>query len=164
MGLYFLINTLYFLKFIPPVPLALETAIVAHDITKADDEYLITYSRSPRYKFWRENNDSFIHEPGSNIYVYASIFSPTDFKKSVLHRWKWFSPHTNKWEIIDEIFYDITGGRDKGFRGYTHKSNIMTGRWEVDVLTSDGMVLGRTNFTVTQDSLKTSGNLVTVIF
>lgn len=164
MGIYFLINTLYFLNFIPPVPLALDTAFVAHDVKKVGDEYVITYDRSSKYKFWRDNNDSFLHQPGSNIYVYTSIFSPTNFKKSVLHRWKWFSPHTNQWEIIDDIPFDITGGRDKGFRGYTYKNNIMTGRWRIDVLTIDGMVLGVVNFTVTQDATGHSGNMVTVVF
>ena len=162
-GIYITINTFYFLNFIPPVPLALDTAIVAHDVKKVKDEYIITYDRSPWYKFWRRNNESFIQQPGSNIYVFTSIFSPTDFKKSVMHRWKWFNPNTNQWQIMDEITYDITGGRDAGFRGYTYKSNMVEGRWEVNVLTLDGMVLGVIGFTVSQDNTVASSNLVTVV-
>lgn len=163
-GIYFLINTFYFMNFIPPVPLALDTALVAHDVKKIGDEYIITYDRSPWYKFWREANESFIQEPGSNIYVFTSIFSPTDFEKSVMHRWKWFSPHTNQWEIIDEISYDITGGRDKGYRGYTYKNNMMPGQWEVNVLTLDGMVLGVVHFTIKDNFTEQSDNLINVVF
>ncbi|MEX0662997.1 MAG: DUF2914 domain-containing protein [Balneolaceae bacterium] len=163
-GIYFLMNTFYFMNLIPPVPLALDTALVAHDVKKIDDEYTITYDRSPWYKFWREADESFIQKPGSNIYVFTSIFSPTDFEKAVMHRWKWFSPHTNQWEIIDEISYEITGGRDKGFRGYTYKNNMMAGRWQVNVLTLDGMVLGVVNFTVKDNLTEQPDNLINVVF
>ena len=64
---------------------------------------------------------------------------------------------------MDEITYNITGGRDAGFRGYTYKSNMVAGRWEVNVLTLDGMVLGVINFTVSHDNSVPSRNLVKVV-
>lgn len=163
-SIYVIVNAFYFLNFIPPVPLALDTAIVAHEVKKINDEYQITYEESPWYVFWRRNNENFIQKPGSNIYVFTSIFSPTDFKKSVMHQWKWLSPDSNEWEIMDEISYDITGGRDGGFRGYTYKSNIVSGQWKVSVLTLDGMVLGVVHFQVINDSTGYTHELDTIIY
>lgn len=151
-GIYLLINTFYFLNLIPPVPLALDTGLVAHSIEKQNGQYTISYERPEWYKIWRKNREEFVHKPGDDIYVFTSIFAPSNLNKKVAHRWKWFSPYTNKWEVIDDIGFEITGGRDKGFRGYTVKNNVMEGLWKVDVITEEGLVLGIIDFEVIQDS------------
>jgi hypothetical protein len=98
------------------------------------------------------------------VYVFTSIFAPSDFKKNVLHRWKWFSPYTNKWEVIDEIGFEITGGRDKGYRGYTYKNNVMEGEWKVDVITKEGLVLGIIDFAIEVDSTAEPQGLIKRVF
>lgn len=163
-GIYLAINSFYFLNLIPPVPLALDTGLIAHSVDKSGDTYIVTYEREPTYKFWRENREVFNYKPGSDVYVFTSIFAPTEFQKSVMHRWKWFSPHTEKWEIIDEIAFDITGGREKGFRGYTFKNNMMDGEWKVDVVTQQGQVLGIVSFLIQQDLQANPQRLITRIF
>jgi ABC-type multidrug transport system fused ATPase/permease subunit len=151
-GIYILINTFYYFNLIPPVPLALDTGVVAHNIEKQEGEYLVTYERSPWYNFWRENRFEIEYKPGTNIYIFTSIFAPSDLNKTVAHRWKWYSPHTENWEVIDDINFEIAGGRDEGFRGYTYKGNMMDGLWEVDVITEEGLVLGIIKFEVHTDS------------
>lgn len=164
LGIYFLINTFYFFNLIPPVPLALDEGLVAHSIEKKDNEYQVSYEREPWYKIWKDNRHQYEYEPGSNVYVFTSIFAPSKFQKDVLHRWKWFSPHTKKWEVIDEIGFEITGGRDEGFRGYTYKSNMMEGEWEVDVITEEELVLGIIKFKVEIDSTAEPYRLITRTF
>lgn len=166
LGIYFLINSFYYFNLIPPVPLALETGLAAHnlEIDRETNEYRVTYEQNPWYIFWRDNQQELAYQPGSNVYVFSSIFAPTELKESVLHRWKWYSPHTEKWEVIDEIGFDITGGREGGFRGYTYKSNMMEGRWRVDVITDDGLVLGIVNFEIKKDSTAQPKRLTTKVF
>lgn len=146
--IYFIINGFYFLKLIPPVPLALKEGIVAHNVAYADNSYKVTYERDKWYVFWRPYNQTYLHTPGKPIYVFSSIFAPTDLKKSVFHRWKWYNENTESWETADNIGYDITGGRDGGFRGYTFKKNVNKGRWRVEVLTEEELLLGVVNFEV----------------
>ncbi len=163
-GIYILINSFYFMNLIPPVPLALDEGLVAHNVEKMEDRYVVTYERDPWYAFWNENRHTYEYQPGTDVYIFTSIFAPSDFKKDVLHRWKWFSPFSQKWEVIDEIGYEITGGRDKGYRGYTYKSNMMKGEWEVDVVTKEGLVLGIINFEIEVDSIANPQRLKKRVF
>jgi len=82
----------------------------------------------------------------------ASIFAPTAIKKSIYHRWKWLNKNTDEWEVVDNIGYEITGGRDAGYRGYTFKNNIKPGLWKVDVVTEEDLVLGIIDFEIIMDS------------
>lgn len=144
--------------------MALDTGLVAHSIEKVNNEYKVTYERAEWYKFWRENRLEFAYKEGSSVYVFTSIFAPSNLNKKVSHRWKWFSPHTNQWEVIDDIDFEITGGRDGGFRGYTYKSNMMSGLWEIDVITEEGLVLGIIDFEIESDTPLQPRRMITKSF
>jgi hypothetical protein len=163
-GIYLMINTFYFFNLIPPVPLALESGIVAHNVEKINGDYVVTYQEEEWYKFWRRNSLHYVQEPGTNVYVFTSVFAPTNLKKNVLHRWRWKNPQTGKWAQADRIGYEITGGRDDGYRGFTYKSNIADGLWRVDVITEEGQILGVIRFEVETDSLNESLRLETRVF
>lgn len=164
LAIYFMINSFYFLNLIPPVPLALDTGLVAHQIEREGNFYKVTYEQNPWYKFWRENRHEYVYSSGSNVYVFTSIFAPTNFTKDVLHQWKWLSPYTQKWEVIDKIGFEVEGGRDEGFRGYTFKNKMMEGKWRVDVVTREGLVLGIINFEIQNDSTLMPQRLRTRLF
>jgi len=158
LGIYILINSFYFLKLIPPVPLALENGIVAHQITLANNKYLVSYESEEWYIFWRKHRLKFMHRPDENVYVFSSIFAPTSLEKSIIHRWEWYNDVTGNWEKVEDIGYDITGGRDGGYRGYTYKSNLKPGIWKVEVLTEEELVLGVVDFEIiTSTSLNPIG-------
>lgn len=146
--MYVKINTFYFTNLIPPVPLALDSGMVAHRVQKENNSYLVTYEREDWYIFWRDHRLKYIHQPGEKVFVFTSIFAPTEIKKSIFHRWKWFNESTDTWEVVDNISYDITGGRDAGFRGYTYKENVKSGLWKVDVTTKEGLILGIIDFEI----------------
>ncbi len=160
-GIYVMINGFYFFNLIPPVPLALEEGVVAYNVEKKNGTYLVTHQKEgviPNY------NQKYYYKNESPIYIFTSIFAPTDLKKKVLHHWQWKNQNTGEWETTDQIEYEITGGRDGGYRGFTYKSVIKEGKWKVDVNTSDGKILGRINFEVIMDSTKTNKNLITEEF
>ena len=148
LSIYGIINLFYFLKLIPPVPLALDKGIVAHNITMKDDSYLVSYEPEDSFVFWRKHKLDFAYVPDESVYIFSSIFAPTDLSKAVFHRWKWYNENTKEWEITEDIGYKITGGRDGGFRGYTYKNNVKPGEWEVQVLTDEEHVLGVIKFEI----------------
>lgn len=152
LAIYASINLFYYTNLIPPVPLALDAGMVAHTIQKTDDTYLVTYERDDWYIFWRDHRIKFISSPGERVYVFTSIFAPTEINKSVSHRWKWYDENTKSWEVTDVISYEITGGRDGGYRGYTYKDNSSPGLWKVDVITEEGLILGVIDFEIITNS------------
>ncbi|MDW7692201.1 DUF2914 domain-containing protein [Flammeovirgaceae bacterium SG7u.111] len=146
--IYTLINAFYFLKLIPPVPLALDKGIVAHDVRLENGTYTVTYEKNLGNIFWRDHRLTFNRKPGEKVFVFSSIFAPTDIKKKIFHRWKWYNKDAEKWTIVDDIGYEIKGGRDGGYRGYTYKKNVLEGKWKVEVITEEELVLGVINFEV----------------
>ena len=151
-SIYVIINLFYFLKLIPPVPLAMAEGVVAHSLEKRDNKYIVTYEAAEWYKFWRKHSVTYIYNPDERVYVFTSIFAPTDLNKGILHRWKWYNKTTKAWEKVEDIGYDINGGRDNGFRGYTYKSNVKEGHWEIEVITEEELVLGVIDFEIITDS------------
>lgn len=157
-GIYALINSFYFLRLIPPVPLALNDGMVAHKVEHRDNTYYVTYETDEWYVFWRKHRIEYIHQPGDDVYVFSSIFAPTSLEKSIFHRWKWFNTRTDNWELVESLGYKITGGRDGGYRGYTYKSNLWDGQWKVEVLTEEEHVLGIIDFEIiTNEFLEPKG-------
>ncbi|MDP5122169.1 MAG: DUF2914 domain-containing protein [Spirosomaceae bacterium] len=146
--IYTTINIFYYFNLIPPVPLALQQGIAAHNVEKIGDKYLVSYETNERYIFWREHNTKFYYKSGEKVFAFTSVFAPTDIDKAIFHRWKWFNTKKGTWETADEIGYKIIGGRDDGYRGYSYKSNVKPGLWEVDVITEEGMLLGIIDFEI----------------
>ncbi|MGJ5642568.1 DUF2914 domain-containing protein [Formosa sp. S-31] len=151
LSIYAFINIFYYFNLIPPVPLALQTGLVAHKVVKTNNDYYVTYERDDSFLFWRDHRTEFIYLPNEPVYVYASIFAPTALEKGVMHRWEWYNTKTNTWEVKDTIPYAITGGRNEGYRGYTYKNNMLPGKWRVEVLTEEELLLGVIDFEIIQD-------------
>jgi hypothetical protein len=76
-GIYLLINACYFLKLIPPVPLALDEGLVAYNIEKENDHYSVTYESNDLYLFWRDHKIDFNKNAEEPVYIFTSIFAPT---------------------------------------------------------------------------------------
>lgn len=161
-GIYLMINGFYFFRLIPPVPLALDTGIVAYNIERKNGDYEITHAEKNKLIFWDKPTITVPDEPDSRVYVFASVFAPTDLKKSVAHQWEWKNPDTGEWVNMDRIPYSITGGRDNGYRGFTYKSNILEGEWRVEVITTDEeQVIGRINFYIQFGLIEDQETLIT---
>ncbi|WP_081210224.1 DUF2914 domain-containing protein [Salegentibacter sediminis] len=151
-SIYLTINVFYYFNLIPPVPLAMDTGMVAHEVRKINNEYIVTYQKNEWYVFWRKYDINFLRQEGQRVYVFTSVFAPTDLKKSIFHRWKRYNPETGKWEVTDDIGFEVAGGRDRGYRGYTYKNNLREGQWKVDVITEEELVLGVVDFVIKNTS------------
>lgn len=152
LSIYTVINVFYFFNLIPPVPLAMETGMVAHNVQKNDNTYVVTYERDEWYIFWRTHNITFHRYSEDPVYVFTSVFAPTDINKSIFHRWQWYNPAAKSWEITEDIGFKVIGGRGRGFRGYTYKNNLTEGQWKVQIITKEELLIGVVDFVVKNTS------------
>lgn len=143
-----LIATLYFLKWIPPVPLSLQYAGIYHGVDKQGDHYELTRRKWPWYQFWRSDDRPFLALPGDAVHCFVRVFGPRGFREQIYLHWKFRTDDSRPYATADRIPLAIYGGRGKGFRGYASKGNYQAGDWRVDVETSDGRTLGGVDFEV----------------
>jgi len=147
-SVFLTVNILYFANLIPPVPLALKSAGIYHQVTRNSDGYEVKYVEPSIFRFWQKWDNPFYFSKGERVYCYTAIFAPNKIHGiPIYHVW---SRQTDRgWSRPDKIRFDITvGGRDGGFRGYTYKSGITPGEWRVEVETESGQTLGRIDFIV----------------
>ncbi len=147
--LYGLLNLLYFKNWIPPVPLALKFSGMVHRVSRsADGWYNLDYEPPQPYQFWRKSNYTFHFAPDDTIYCFSAIFAPTAMKKTIYHLWEQYRPETGTWVTQYHLSYDLAGGRDGGYRGYSYKTVIPAGEWRVEIVTEDDLLLGSTDFKI----------------
>lgn len=135
---------LYVLRLIPPVPLSIQYIGIYHNVAKSSGVYQLSHER-PWWKFWQNGDQSFVAQPGDQIYVFFRLFSPSRFADQVYLVWM-HKDERQGWVSQDRIPIQISGGRDLGFRGYGVKSNYMPGKWRVLVETVDQREISRINF------------------
>jgi len=79
------------------------------------------------------------------LFAYTAINAPRGLAERIYHVWL----HNGR--EVDRIALDIHGGREAGYRAWTHKRNFpahSAGRWQVRVLTEAGQMIGVLRFRV----------------
>ena len=82
---------------------------------------------------------------GDGLYAYTAIRAPRGLKEEIFHVWR------HDGEEIDRITLNIEGGREAGYRAWSHKQNFPgdpVGRWRIDVMTDSGQRIGVLRFRV----------------
>lgn len=138
---------LYYMKWIPPVPLSIQYMGIYHNVVKQPDGRYALYHERPWWKFWHNGDQTFRARPGDRIHAFVRVFSPTHFQDQVQLHWMMRHPQVG-WQTMDRIPFRIVGGRDEGFRGHAFKSNFQPGDWRLQVETRDGHEIGRISFSV----------------
>jgi len=147
-SIFLIFNVLYFTNAIPPLPLALKSAGVYHNVARVGDTYALTYEPLPWYREYLNYNTIFHHSPGTPVYVWSSIFAPSGLSTTIYHEWQRYDDAMQQWVTTNEFSYPITGGRDGGYRGYSMKIDVTSGEWRVRVVTRYGQVIGQVAFSV----------------
>ncbi|MBS0472177.1 MAG: DUF2914 domain-containing protein [Proteobacteria bacterium] len=142
-----MVNAFYFLKILPPLPLALADAGVYHTVKKDGAVYDAVYEPQSWTTYLGTPPLEHI-APGDKLYLYAAVFAPARITTTIVHRWEWFDPLKRKWLLKSRVAFTIHGGRDAGYRGYSIKSEPKPGDWRVNITTGDGRPLGRVRFAV----------------
>ncbi len=146
--IFFLFNAMYFTNIIPPIPLSLKAMGIYHSI-KRDISSYNAYAEAPKwYQFYHDTSRVFHRYGNEPIFVFSSVFAPTDLKTPIFHRWSLYDEKSRRWIAKDRLSFSIVGGRDGGYRGYSYKQNVGTGKWRVDVVTKRNQLIGRITFTV----------------
>ena len=146
-AIFAIINVLYFLNFIPPIPLSLQDASVNHAITRnAEGNYAVQSEEPGPFHFFRLM-ETFHATSGAPVYAYSAIFSPTSLNTKIFHEWQFYEPKRG-WTTISRVELPVRGGRGGGYRTYSVKTGITAGAWRVNVETPNGALLGRLRFNV----------------
>lgn len=146
LSIYFFINFLYFANLTPPIPLALKEAGVYHKIERNVSG---NYTALGEKESW---TDFFVRYkrvhilPGQSVYVYSAVFSPRELNVNLTHEWQRYDDREKKWVSFDRIPLSIVGGRDGGYRTYSYTNVVYPGFWRVNVLTPQGLLVGRIEF------------------
>lgn len=149
-----LITLLYFLGWIPPVPLSIQNMGVYHRVEKVGSQYYL-YHEHASWKFWQKGDQDFVSQPGDKLYFFASIYSPAKFNDSVYLHW-YFKDERRGWISTDRLPMSVIGGRREGFRGWSVKQNYSPGQWRVSVESTDHREIGRMYFEVSLTNSSTN--------
>ena len=147
-GFPFLLLKLYYLNYIPAVPLALgDSGFYSYVQKETDQNNLVVYNKkeegiikSKKYLILKEESYNFDTSKNTNtIYFFSSIISPADVSATITHSWQKYDDTKKEWIDSSKISYDVSGGREDGYRGYS-STNITQGEWRVRVLADDRVV------------------------
>ncbi|MGE4340312.1 MAG: DUF5924 family protein, partial [Pigmentiphaga sp.] len=77
--------------------------------------------------------------------AFTAVHAPLGLRERIYHVW------LHQGQEVDRIELDIRGGREEGYRAWSHKTNFpdeSTGRWQVRVMTDTGQMIGTLRFEV----------------
>lgn len=138
-------NILYVTNRIPPVPMALNDIGVYHALQRVNGRYELEQEEQPLWAYFIPGKRVHV-EPGKSLYIFASIFAPTDLRTPIVHHWQYYDKALGEWVTDARLEYTVSGGRADGFRGFSQKSRLREGTWRVYVETERGQVLGKETF------------------
>ncbi len=149
-SIYITMNLLYFNNLMPPIPLSIKDSGVYYEINRSSNgEYVGRYEKTD----WRSYfvmYDDFRINTGDSVYVYSAVFSPTSLNTTINHVWQYYNESVGGWVNYSTVELPLVGGRSGGFRTYSIKSNLMPGKWRVNVENLRGQVVGRIRFNIVE--------------
>ncbi|MFA6430071.1 MAG: DUF2914 domain-containing protein [Candidatus Paceibacterota bacterium] len=154
LGTYLIMNGMYFLNIIPPIPLSLKTAGVYHDLSKNSDGDYVGHEENYDWKKYFVKYPIFHRVDGEPVYVFGAVFSPAKLNTKIYHKWQYFDEGEKKWEDSMLLEISIVGGREGGYRIYSSKEAVFPGLWRVDVLNVNKQIIGRLKFKIENSELK----------
>ncbi|WP_347332385.1 DUF5924 family protein [Marinimicrobium locisalis] len=88
-----------------------------------------------------------LHRHG--LFAYTAIRAPRGLKERIYHVWR------RNGEVVDTIALNIQGGRQEGYRAWTHKEHFphnAVGDWQVQVVTEAKQMIGVLRFEVVDEN------------
>ena len=121
-------------SWVPPAALRLTDITVSHEVDIAQ--------RKPIGNVKQLDVNTLRQE---GLYSWTAVKAPRGLNEKIFHVWILNN------QVVERIALDITGGREQGYRAWTHKMNFPTdpvGKWQVQVVTESGQLIGLTKFVV----------------
>ena len=151
-GILIAVNVLYFFNLIPPLPLSLKDAGVYQSlVVNSPGHYTVQYENQGWLSFFAWSETLHI-TPGSPLYAYTAVFSPTSLNTNIVHEWQYYDPTagggSGAWVTRARVSLAVTGGTDGGYRTFSMIPSPATGAWRVNVETPRGQLIGQLRFDV----------------
>lgn len=128
------------LGMIAPVPLVNRHMAVGHDFVQSSGRFVLSVEPAPWWQFWR-SQAGVVHVPeGERLYGVSAVFAPLGVVADLEHRWE--VREENGWRLVARSRFQSSGGRERGFRGYSWVLNPRPGDWRFTVATQDGRTIG----------------------
>jgi hypothetical protein len=133
LGIFLLVNTLYFLDLIPPLPLALQSGGIFHSISRSDNtSYTVTEENQGidiwgRFSAYIGKPAIFHQQKGAYIYAFSAVFSPLSFDTEIRHVWQRYDSATRRWITDSVVPLSVAGGREGGYRTYSILKDLEPG-------------------------------------
>jgi hypothetical protein len=128
------------LDMIAPVPLVKRDLAIGQAFIQEAGGYALQVEQAPSWQFWRDQAAT-VHVPeGGRLYGISAIFAPLGVKATLEHRWEVYE--SSGWRIAYRNRFQSSGGRERGFRGYSWVLNPQPGSWRLIVATEDGRTIG----------------------
>lgn len=147
-----------FADIIPPVPLVQRNLVMGQNLEKAAGLYRLEVEAAPWWVFWRSQAHDLHVSPGQRLYCMTSIFAPKGLHTTLYHRWLRRDPKKG-WVTVSRIGFNLSGGRQGGFRGYTYKQSLAEGDWKIKVETEDERTVASHRFQIHFSPQRDSLNL-----
>jgi hypothetical protein len=146
-GIPMFIGMLYFLNMIPGVPLSLTEGGVYHSVKKLENgAYLVEEEEGKKLLAALRPKVHTISATQSDVFFLSAIRAPHNMTAPITHVWEYYDESKNKWVISTVIPFTLSGGREDGYRAYSHKENIFEGLWRVTVKVDEKRIVGRVKF------------------
>jgi len=146
-GIPMFIGMLYFLNVIPAVPLSLAEGGVYHSVVRnAQGEYTGVKEVDTRFFSSLYLPVYNITNTDTGVYFFSSVSAPADLTAPLSHVWEFYNPTIKRWEEKTVISFELAGGREKGYRAYSKKENVVDGLWRVTVKVDAKRIIGRVKF------------------
>lgn len=161
-GTFVVLNGLYFMNLIPPIPLSLKEISIVQSVIRfpATGEYELKSESIPWWNLIAKMRPT-IHPTSSGISCFTNVFAPAKVKTNIFHQWDFYNESTGAWQERFRLAYAVTGEATDGYRGYTTIQNFETGKWRCSVKNERGQLLGHKVFYV--DMSEEPGGLTTRI-
>ena len=128
------------LGMIAPVPLVKRDMAVGHDFVQTGGRFLLQVERAPWWQFWRDHSATVQVAEGARLYGVTAVFAPLGVAAELEHRWEF--REVGGWRQVYRDRFRSTGGRERGFRGYSWVLDPKPGEWRFTVATGDGRTIG----------------------
>lgn len=139
------------LGMIAPVPLVKRHVIVGQDFERRGGEFLLRVEPAPAWQFWRDWA-SVVNVPDQGrLYGVSAVFAPRGVSAALEHRWE-RRDQSGQWRPAGVARFEVTGGREQGFRAYSYMVAPQAGEWRLIVATQDGRTISTTELRVSRGS------------
>jgi hypothetical protein len=130
----------WFLDMIAPVPLVNRDMALGREFAQEVGRYTLQVERAPSWMFWRDQATTLHLAEGERLYGVSAVFAPKGVIADLEHRWEFHEE--GGWRHVSSSRFQTTGGRERGFRGYSWVTTPQPGDWRFIIATQDGRTIG----------------------